>query len=192
MRAGTHDRLIAEITDETIGIGQMRTSKAPSRLTARAIVRDGRGRFAVVHMDQYAVASMPGGGIEPGETPAQAAVREVAEETGWNCHILAYLGRVVENRGRLDDAKYTYWYVMERVSPAADALLTPAEVAEGTHCEWVPMDEMLHRIRDAKHTQECFRFWQARDLAALDAYQTWMKEQKNGTNRLELDADERG
>jgi 8-oxo-dGTP diphosphatase len=25
----------------------------------------------------------PGGGIEPGETPAQAAIREAREETGW-------------------------------------------------------------------------------------------------------------
>lgn len=184
----THDRLIAEITDETIGIGRMRTGKTPSRLTARAIVRDGCGRFAVVHMDQYAVASMPGGGIEPGETPEQAAVREVAEETGWHCRILAKLGYVMENRGRLDEAKCTFWYVMERVSPAENAALTPAEVAEGTHCEWVPMDEMRHQIRDAQHTQECFRFWQARDLAALDAYQAWMKEERDGTNGMELGA----
>ena len=43
---------------------------------------------------------MPAGGVEPGETPAQAIVREVAEEAGYVCGHLIEVGgcRIMPNR----------------------------------------------------------------------------------------------
>lgn len=52
---------------------------------AGAVVRDDAGRLLLVrrgHPPGLGRWSLPGGRIEPGETPAQAAAREVAEETG--------------------------------------------------------------------------------------------------------------
>ena len=52
---------------------------------AGAVVRDDAGRLLVVRRGRAPGAglwSLPGGRIEPGETPAEAAVREVHEETG--------------------------------------------------------------------------------------------------------------
>jgi 8-oxo-dGTP pyrophosphatase MutT (NUDIX family) len=52
-------------------------------------VRDAGGRVLLLHTcdpDDPAVGTwweLPGGGAEPGETPQQTAVRELAEETGW-------------------------------------------------------------------------------------------------------------
>ncbi|WP_165372465.1 NUDIX domain-containing protein [Nocardioides iriomotensis] len=50
-------------------------------------VVDARGRLLMQERDEHAPIdpdrwSLPGGGIEPGETPSAAAVRELAEETG--------------------------------------------------------------------------------------------------------------
>jgi ADP-ribose pyrophosphatase YjhB (NUDIX family) len=52
---------------------------------AGAVVRDDTGRLLVVQRGRAPGAglwSLPGGRIEPGETPQQAAAREVREETG--------------------------------------------------------------------------------------------------------------
>ena len=46
------------------------------------IVRDGRGGMLLVQQRDDEVWSMPGGAIDPHETPADAVVREVWEETG--------------------------------------------------------------------------------------------------------------
>lgn len=46
-----------------------------------AVVRDERGRI-LIQRSRHEVWSLPAGAIEPGEAPAQAAVREVYEETG--------------------------------------------------------------------------------------------------------------
>jgi 8-oxo-dGTP diphosphatase len=46
------------------------------------IVRDSAGRILLVQQRDDGVWSTPGGAIEPDETPADAVVREVWEETG--------------------------------------------------------------------------------------------------------------
>jgi len=58
------------------------------RWSVRLLVQDASGRLLLLHVRDAGRADLlpwwelPGGGIEPGESPAQAAARELAEETG--------------------------------------------------------------------------------------------------------------
>lgn len=49
---------------------------------AFAIIRDDRGGVLVSHRRDADLWNLPGGTVEPGETPWEAVVREVREETG--------------------------------------------------------------------------------------------------------------
>lgn len=51
------------------------------------IYRD--GRLLLTHWNQYGRTAwtLPGGGMEPGETPSEAAVREIYEETGYRARL---------------------------------------------------------------------------------------------------------
>jgi mutator protein MutT len=52
---------------------------------AGAVIRDDDGRLLLIRRGQppaIGTWTLPGGRVEPGETPAEAARREVAEETG--------------------------------------------------------------------------------------------------------------
>ena len=57
-------------------------TNARRREGADALVRDARGRVLLVRRADDGRWAMPGGWVDPGETPEQAVVREVAEETG--------------------------------------------------------------------------------------------------------------
>jgi 8-oxo-dGTP pyrophosphatase MutT (NUDIX family) len=56
------------------------TDEEFARRTARVILADGVGRLLL--FESEGVWFTPGGGIEPGETVVQAAIRELREETG--------------------------------------------------------------------------------------------------------------
>ena len=66
-------------------------------LAAGAVIRDFDGRFLLVLRDRPPQAgcwSLPGGRVEPGESPQQAMEREVLEETGLVVRALREWGRI--------------------------------------------------------------------------------------------------
>jgi 8-oxo-dGTP diphosphatase len=62
-----------------------------------AVVQDAAGRLLLIqrgHDPHRGRWTLPGGWVEPGETPEQAVVREIKEETGLDVHVGAVAGRV--------------------------------------------------------------------------------------------------
>lgn len=57
-------------------------------LTASAVVLDDSGRVLLVHHNKLGQWLYPGGHIDPNEDPAEAALREVLEETGVRAEVI--------------------------------------------------------------------------------------------------------
>jgi ADP-ribose pyrophosphatase YjhB (NUDIX family) len=112
-----------------------------------AIVADGQGRLLMIkrgHEPGAGLWSIPGGRIEPGETDAEAVVREMIEETGLTVEVGRLIGRVQRpglNGAVIDIRDYAATVTggtLRAGDDAADARwVTPAEL------EWLDITEGL-------------------------------------------------
>ncbi len=104
----------------------------PATLVAVAVVTSRRGVLLGRRRDGNPPWAFPGGKAEPGETPAEAAVRETAEETGLAVTATGEVGqRVHPATGCL--------VIYVAAVPADDAEARPAE--ELTEVRWVALEE---------------------------------------------------
>ena len=102
--------------------------------TVVVIARDRAGRLLLVHEKDWRLWSLPGGIMEPGETPANAAVREVWEEAGVLCRLTRLLGVVggpgcethYENGDRLAWVVTVFAAAVDDGAPFADGSETDA------------------------------------------------------------------
>jgi 8-oxo-dGTP pyrophosphatase MutT (NUDIX family) len=110
------------------------------------VVRRMRGRpyIAAVRVKDGSVLALPKGHIEPGESGAETAVREVREETGVD-------SRLVE---KLDDIRYWYTRDGTRVLKVVSFFLLryrsgsvrDYQREEVDSAEWVPLEEAPERL----------------------------------------------
>jgi 8-oxo-dGTP pyrophosphatase MutT (NUDIX family) len=110
------------------------------RAAGGVVTRPASGRgpeILVVHRPKYDDWSLPKGKLERDEREEDAAVREVAEETGYQCRLLEELGvrRYEDRRGRPKQVRY--WHMQ----PISDEGFTPS--VEVDEIRWLPVSEAV-------------------------------------------------
>jgi len=107
------------------------------------VIRDGEVLLIQVeNMQGNLVWTFPKGHVEKGERSAEAALREVEEETGFRCKIVRELQPTTywyRQRGQLVK-KIVRWYVM---MPEAKVGTHDREVSQ---VQWVPLAEAVNRL----------------------------------------------
>ncbi len=88
------------------------------------------------------VWSFPKGRLDAGETPAQAALREVMEETGWSCLIEADLS-TTEYWFQREGRRFRKTVVWFKMAPLERTGVPDGEVEE---VQWVERVEALRRL----------------------------------------------
>ena len=166
---------ICELNDKIILGTDGMSTKAP-RLTARAIVKNQDGLYAVMYADKFKLHSLPGGGVEDGEDVLTALRREVYEETGCVCDEIQELGIVTENRASLDYTQINYYFVITTTNIPGENHLTESEQACCTVVQWHTFDEMVRLINEQEFDRVQGKYLKARDVAALQEYARHRKD----------------
>lgn len=160
---------ICELNDKII-LGQDGLSSKAPRLTARAIVKNQDGLYAVMYSDKFKLHSLPGGGVEDGEDVLTALRREVFEETGCVCDEIQELGIVSENRASLDYTQINHYFVVATNQTSCENHLTKLEQANRTVVKWVAFDKAVRLINEQEFDRVQAKYLKARDVVALREY----------------------
>jgi 8-oxo-dGTP diphosphatase len=102
-------------------------------------VASGRVEIACIYREARGDWTFPKGKLDEGETFEQAALREVAEETGMNCHVIRFVG-TTNYTHRKGKPKIVAYYLMG----VNDGEFAPnAEVDE---LVWLPMEQVRSHL----------------------------------------------
>jgi 8-oxo-dGTP diphosphatase len=107
-------------------------------LCVGAVVTDGRGRLLLIqrgHEPGKGLWSLPGGRVEPGETAAEALVREMEEETGLTVEPGRLIG-TVERPGRAGDV----FDIQDYAATVTGGTLRPGD--DAADARWVSPEEL--------------------------------------------------
>ena len=109
------------------------------------------GKFLTLNVTNYGEIVFPKGTIEPSETPEQAAVREILEETGYHVDIKAPLGEVSYEFNEDDGKRYrktVYHFLFELVdeNEQPNPNREDHENEEGIENLWLTKEEALTRL----------------------------------------------
>jgi len=112
------------------------------------------GKYLITDQQKVGYCLLPGGGIEPGESPEECIVREVSEEAGLIAEIgLPYL--VLTERYGGEETVSRFYSV--QIKGTCEKLLTESEIEKGTVTRWVDKAELTNifgSYGDYAHTNE--------------------------------------
>lgn len=128
----------------------MNTDNIIQKRSAGGIVQS-KGRFLTLNVTKYSEIVFPKGTIELGETPEQAAIREILEETGYHAKIKSPLGEVSYEFDEDDGKRYkktVYHYLFELIDDNENPIPNREEHenTEGIENLWLTAEDALDRL----------------------------------------------
>lgn len=142
-------RLLFEIDKKDYG----KCTRSFVRDSARSVIIRGK-KIAMVHSARFDCYKFPGGGIESGEDPVSAMIRETREESGLvvlpeTVREYGYVHRI--QRSGIDEAECfiqdNYYYLCRAADETASRKLDGYEAEEGYTLEYVEPETAIRKNR---------------------------------------------
>jgi len=139
------------------------------REAVRCVLFDTDNNVAVLYSRAKNYWALPGGGIEKGETPEVATMREMREEAGCDSENLVCVGKTKEIRKDRELINISYAFKAYVVGEKGVSEFEEHEEIEDFVVEWHSIDDVHKKIASVKTREQRHENIKQRDLAIIDA-----------------------
>jgi len=141
--------LIAKITESDFFGGEPQFIEDSVRYNVRGILHDGKGKIALMKLENSKYYKLPGGRIEITETPKQAFIREISEALGYTAEISGYLGWIEEHKAKRKFCMVSHCFVATLTSTdCKKEILACAEERLGFTLEWIKFEDAILKFSE--------------------------------------------
>ncbi len=120
----------------------MENAVTPKEFSSTIVLNENDQQVLLVLRDDFRIWGLPGGGLEPGETPEQAAIREALEETGYQIVLDRYVGSY--HRPQMNDLRHSF-----RAHVVGGQALQRGP--ETRAVRWFPVNELPDKLTPSVH-----------------------------------------
>ncbi|MEG0894860.1 MAG: NUDIX domain-containing protein [Oscillospiraceae bacterium] len=124
------------ITEKETENGQKKICKNINRYASRGILLNDKNQIALMRIGVKDLYKLPGGGIENNETKTEAFIREIKEETGYDCNIIAEIGKITEHKYKNNFCQLSYCFIAKKCGDNPVQNLTEKEKKLGFSLVW--------------------------------------------------------
>lgn len=151
--------------------------KLTLRNAVRIVVFDDDNNVGLLNLANRGYHTLPGGGIDPGESRLTALQRECREEIGCAVRVLGELGSIKEYRPGVGKLQISYCYVGTVDGEKGSPRFTEEEVEKGCTVVWVTLEKAIGLL-EADNPQDDYLgpFVKERDLIYLRAAEKVLRQ----------------
>lgn len=137
------------------------------RKSTRVVAFKPSGEVAIIYVKVGNYYKLPGGGIEADESPAEAALLEVKEETGAVVALRSTEFFATTEEFRFHQHQTSYCYLADVVDDTGKPCLTEEELSDGFVHQWMTVKQALEAMSAAEPTTEFGCYVKERDSYVL-------------------------
>lgn len=151
------------------------------RSAVRLVLLNTKRQVAVLNVSKYKYYTLPGGGIDFGETKLEALHREAKEETGCSIEVVTELSEVLETRYKphkdqgIVQLNYSYLANLKIILGKPEFI--EKEQNAGYKLEWLPLGNAAEAIAKGNFDDYANRFTQLRDVYILEQAKEYFNKQ---------------
>ena len=139
------------------------------RSSVRAVVIDKNNNVALLYSNKFKYHTIPGGGVEQGETVEQAVKRECKEEVGCVTEIISGVGEIIEVREKNELINNIHCYMVSVSGEKGKSVFTQDETEDQFVVIWVTLEEAIKHIEsDSESGSLDYKYTKQRNIIFLN------------------------
>ena len=158
--------LLKIFNEEGVSLEKINTFK--KRNSVRGVVIDNNNNIAILYSNKFKFYTLPGGGVEEGETTEEAIIRECKEETGCNVKIIGEVGKTIEVREKDKGTNEAHCFILKVLGEKGNPEFIGDEIECDFSIKWYPLEKAIS-VKDMITRDDLYhQYMEDRDIIFLN------------------------